>query len=176
MSGAAELRVKESDRIAALAEGLTRLGATVEERPDGLAIDGGTPLHGAAVRAHDDHRIAMALAVAGLGRRRHHVDRGRRVRFGLLPRVLRRAGRRGQPWVSGLPSASCSSASWARARARSGAVLARRLGWGFVDMDERIEERTGLTDRRHLPGAKAKPPFARRSWRWPGSSIGAPGA
>jgi 3-phosphoshikimate 1-carboxyvinyltransferase len=66
VSGAAELRVKESDRIAALAEGLGRMGATVEERPDGLTIDGGSPLHGAAVRAHDDHRIAMALAIAGL--------------------------------------------------------------------------------------------------------------
>jgi 3-phosphoshikimate 1-carboxyvinyltransferase len=66
VSGAAELRIKESDRIAALAEGLSRMGATVEERPDGLAIDGGSPLHGATVRAQDDHRIAMALAVAGL--------------------------------------------------------------------------------------------------------------
>jgi 3-phosphoshikimate 1-carboxyvinyltransferase len=66
VSGASELRVKESDRIAALAEGLSRMGVQVEERPDGLAIDGGSPLHGAGVRAHEDHRIAMALAVAGL--------------------------------------------------------------------------------------------------------------
>jgi 3-phosphoshikimate 1-carboxyvinyltransferase len=66
VAGAAELRVKESDRIAALAEGLSRMGASVEERPDGLAIVGGSPLRGASVRAHDDHRIAMALAVAGL--------------------------------------------------------------------------------------------------------------
>ena len=66
VSGAAELRVKESDRIAALAEGLGRMGANLEERPDGLVIHGGPPLHGASVRAHDDHRIAMALAVAGL--------------------------------------------------------------------------------------------------------------
>jgi len=66
VSGAAELRVKESDRIAALAEGLSRMGASIEERPDGLAIVGGSPLRGATVRAHDDHRIAMALAVAGL--------------------------------------------------------------------------------------------------------------
>jgi 3-phosphoshikimate 1-carboxyvinyltransferase len=66
VSGAGELRIKESDRIAALAEGLGRMGAWVEERPDGLAVEGGRPLHGAAVRAHDDHRIAMALAVAGL--------------------------------------------------------------------------------------------------------------
>jgi len=66
ISGAAELRVKESDRIAALAEGLGRLGARVEARPDGLVIRGGAPLKGAAVRSHGDHRIAMALAVAAL--------------------------------------------------------------------------------------------------------------
>jgi 3-phosphoshikimate 1-carboxyvinyltransferase len=66
VAGAGELRIKESDRIAALAEGLGRMGAQVEERPDGLVVHGGAPLHGAAVRAHDDHRIAMALAVAAL--------------------------------------------------------------------------------------------------------------
>jgi 3-phosphoshikimate 1-carboxyvinyltransferase len=66
IAGAGELRVKESDRIAALAEGLHRLGAHVEERPDGLVIEGGAPLRGAAVRSHGDHRIAMALAIAGL--------------------------------------------------------------------------------------------------------------
>jgi len=69
VSGAAELRVKESDRIAALAEGLRALGARVEERPDGLAISGGPPLRGARVRAHGDHRIAMALSVAALAAR-----------------------------------------------------------------------------------------------------------
>jgi 3-phosphoshikimate 1-carboxyvinyltransferase len=69
LSGAAELRVKESDRIAAMAEGLSRMGARVSERLDGLEIDGGTPLAGARVRAHDDHRIAMALAVAALSAR-----------------------------------------------------------------------------------------------------------
>jgi 3-phosphoshikimate 1-carboxyvinyltransferase len=66
VSGAAELRVKESDRIAALADGLGKMGAAVEERPDGLVIEGGRPLHGASVASHDDHRIAMALAVAAL--------------------------------------------------------------------------------------------------------------
>jgi 3-phosphoshikimate 1-carboxyvinyltransferase len=66
VSGAAELRVKESDRIAALCEGLARMGAAVEERPDGFAIEGGRRLQGAAVRAHGDHRIAMALALAAL--------------------------------------------------------------------------------------------------------------
>ncbi len=67
VAGAAELRVKESDRIAALAEGLRAMGVRLEERPDGLAIEGGRPLHGAAVRSHGDHRIAMSLAIAALG-------------------------------------------------------------------------------------------------------------
>jgi 3-phosphoshikimate 1-carboxyvinyltransferase len=67
VSGAAELRVKESDRITALADGLRRMGGTVEERPDGFVVRGGTPLRGGEVDAHDDHRLAMAFAVAALG-------------------------------------------------------------------------------------------------------------
>jgi 3-phosphoshikimate 1-carboxyvinyltransferase len=63
---AAELRVKESDRVAVLARELTRLGAQVAERPDGLAVEGGRPLVGARVSSEGDHRIAMALAVAAL--------------------------------------------------------------------------------------------------------------
>jgi 3-phosphoshikimate 1-carboxyvinyltransferase len=63
--GAEELRVKESDRIAALADGLARLGADVVERPDGLVIAGGR-LGGGVVDARGDHRIAMAFRVAGL--------------------------------------------------------------------------------------------------------------
>jgi len=66
VSGAAELRVKESDRIAALVGGLGRMGARVEERPDGFVLHGGHPLSGAVVDSHGDHRIAMALAVAAL--------------------------------------------------------------------------------------------------------------
>jgi 3-phosphoshikimate 1-carboxyvinyltransferase len=61
--GAAELRVKESDRIATMATALRALGARVEESPDGAAITGGT-LRGGGVDSHGDHRIAMALAVA----------------------------------------------------------------------------------------------------------------
>jgi 3-phosphoshikimate 1-carboxyvinyltransferase len=66
---AAELRVKESDRIAALAENLRRMGATVEERPDGLRVEGrqAGKLCGAEIEPHADHRIAMAFAVAALG-------------------------------------------------------------------------------------------------------------
>lgn len=63
---AAELRVKETDRIAAIAAGLRALGAEVEAFDDGLAIEGGAALTGASVEAEDDHRIAMALGVAGL--------------------------------------------------------------------------------------------------------------
>jgi 3-phosphoshikimate 1-carboxyvinyltransferase len=63
---AAELRVKETDRIATTVEELRRLGADIEARPDGFAVRGPTPLRGAAVDSHGDHRLAMALAVAGL--------------------------------------------------------------------------------------------------------------
>lgn len=63
---AAELRVKETDRIAAAVTELRRLGAQIEPEPDGFVVKGPTPLHGAAVRSHGDHRLAMALAVAGL--------------------------------------------------------------------------------------------------------------
>jgi 3-phosphoshikimate 1-carboxyvinyltransferase len=63
---AAELRVKESDRIAAIVDGLTLLGADIEGTPDGFLVRGPTPLRGAAVNAAGDHRIAMALAVAAL--------------------------------------------------------------------------------------------------------------
>lgn len=65
---AAELRVKESDRIAALAENLRRMGATVDERPDGLRVEGRKAgrLRGVEIEPHGDHRIAMAFAVAAL--------------------------------------------------------------------------------------------------------------
>ena len=61
--------MKESDRIAALAENLRRMGAKVEERPDGLKVEGrgAGKLHGAEIQPHGDHRIAMAFAVAALG-------------------------------------------------------------------------------------------------------------
>jgi 3-phosphoshikimate 1-carboxyvinyltransferase len=66
ISDAAELRVKESDRIAALAVNLRAMGASIDEKPDGLRIRGGRPLHGADIETRADHRIAMAFAVAGL--------------------------------------------------------------------------------------------------------------
>lgn len=66
ISGVKELRYKESDRIAAMTEGLSRLGVEVEERDDGMTIRGRPRLQGASVRSFGDHRVAMALAVAGL--------------------------------------------------------------------------------------------------------------
>ena len=62
---AAELRVKESDRISATVEGLTAFGARVRETDDGMIVEGGSRLRGAAVDSHGDHRIAMSMAVAG---------------------------------------------------------------------------------------------------------------
>jgi 3-phosphoshikimate 1-carboxyvinyltransferase len=61
-----ELRVKESDRIAAVATNLRKMGAEIEERPDGMRIPGGQRLHGAELDSFGDHRIAMAFAVAAL--------------------------------------------------------------------------------------------------------------
>jgi 3-phosphoshikimate 1-carboxyvinyltransferase len=66
IADAAELRVKESDRIAATAAALAALGVPVEERPDGLVIEGGARLRGARVASRGDHRIAMAAAVCAL--------------------------------------------------------------------------------------------------------------
>jgi 3-phosphoshikimate 1-carboxyvinyltransferase len=64
--GATELRVKESDRIHAVVRNLRAMGAEVEEFPDGMKIPGGQRLHGAVIESFDDHRIAMAFAVAAL--------------------------------------------------------------------------------------------------------------
>jgi 3-phosphoshikimate 1-carboxyvinyltransferase len=74
---AAELRVKESDRIAALAENLRRMGAQVDQRPDGLKVAGrhAGKLHGAEIDPLGDHRIAMAFAVAGLAAQGNTVIR-----------------------------------------------------------------------------------------------------
>jgi 3-phosphoshikimate 1-carboxyvinyltransferase len=65
-SGVKELRYKESDRIAAMTEGLRRIGVKVEEREDGMTIYGSGHFRGAAVRSFADHRVAMAFAVAAL--------------------------------------------------------------------------------------------------------------
>jgi 3-phosphoshikimate 1-carboxyvinyltransferase len=66
ISDAQELRVKESDRIATLCEQLRKLGVTIEERPDGFVIEGSPSLHGTSVTGSGDHRLTMALAIAGV--------------------------------------------------------------------------------------------------------------
>ena len=63
---AAELRVKESDRLAVMATQLQKLGARVIELPDGLEITGGVSITGTDVESNGDHRVAMSLAIAAL--------------------------------------------------------------------------------------------------------------
>ncbi len=65
VSGAAELRVKESDRLAAMATGLRALGMQVDETEDGATLHGGVRLGSGTIESHGDHRIAMAFAIAG---------------------------------------------------------------------------------------------------------------
>lgn len=63
---AAELKVKESDRIAVMTENLSAMGCDITAVEDGMIINGGKPLHGAVINCHSDHRIAMSFAVASL--------------------------------------------------------------------------------------------------------------
>jgi 3-phosphoshikimate 1-carboxyvinyltransferase len=65
ITNVSHLRIKESDRIAALANELDRIGVIAKEKDDGLVIVGGKP-HGADIETYDDHRIAMSFAMAGL--------------------------------------------------------------------------------------------------------------
>jgi 3-phosphoshikimate 1-carboxyvinyltransferase len=69
MHGLAELRVKESDRLAAILGGLRRCGVSAHDEGDSLVVEGGNPAGGAAIEAHHDHRIAMSFLVMGLAAR-----------------------------------------------------------------------------------------------------------
>ena len=66
IKGAARLRIKECDRLAAMTDGLSRLGADITETEDGLIIDGVDMLHGGEVEGYNDHRIVMSLAMAAV--------------------------------------------------------------------------------------------------------------
>ena len=89
VSQAEELRLKESDRISALCAELRKLGAAVEEKPDGFIVDGTGGLPGGAqVGAHGDHRLAMALAVAGLAAERPSVVTGAEMMAESFPGFL----------------------------------------------------------------------------------------
>jgi 3-phosphoshikimate 1-carboxyvinyltransferase len=67
ISHAERLRIKESDRLSATRSELTKMGANITETNDGLLIQGPSKLRGCAIDSHNDHRIAMACAVAALG-------------------------------------------------------------------------------------------------------------
>ena len=86
--GAAELRVKESDRITALVEGLRAMGADADEFDDGFAVRGSRRLAGGTVDAHHDHRLAMAFAVAALGATGPTVIHGAEVAAVSFPRFF----------------------------------------------------------------------------------------
>jgi len=66
LRGAEELRVKESDRIQVMADGLAALGVETTVTPDGIIIDGGQAIGGGTIESHEDHRISMSFAVASL--------------------------------------------------------------------------------------------------------------
>ena len=85
---AGELRLKESDRIAAMTQGLGRLGVAVQEQPDGMTVHGGGTIGGGTVESHGDHRVAMAFAVAGLAARKPVRVRGAEVMAISDPRFL----------------------------------------------------------------------------------------
>jgi 3-phosphoshikimate 1-carboxyvinyltransferase len=86
--GASELRVKESDRIKAMVEGLRAMGGNIEELEDGFAVTGGHPLVGTVVESFGDHRIAMALSIAGLGASRETEVNGAEVVSISLPQFF----------------------------------------------------------------------------------------
>ena len=92
--GAQELRVKETDRIATVVDGLRGLGADIEATDDGFVVRGTGGLRGGTIDAHGDHRLAMLGAVAGLASPRGRRGRRHGGRRGLLP------GLRGRPRAS----------------------------------------------------------------------------
>lgn len=92
---AGELRLKESDRIQAVTEELTKLGARIEPRPDGFVVHGPVRLKGAVVNGRGDHRLAMTLAVAGLVAEGETLIEGWEIineSFPEFPLVLKRLG------------------------------------------------------------------------------------
>ena len=162
ITGAAELRVKESDRIRTMCLELAKLGARVRELPDGLEIEGGRPLRGAACASHGDHRVAMSLAVAGGAIRGETRIARHRLRGDELPGVLgpdaraRRAGRRGLapgPWRRLIIAIDGPAAA---GKSTAGKALAARLGYLYIDTGALyravawLAEREGLAD---APGA-----------------------
>ena len=84
---AGELRVKETDRIATTVGELRKMGAQIEPTSDGFIIDGPTPLIGAPVEGHGDHRLAMAMTIAGLAAQKQTVVYGSACHRRQFPRL-----------------------------------------------------------------------------------------
>ena len=134
ITGAEELRVKESDRIAAIANGLAALGIAVEALPDGLRIQGGR-FRGGVVESHGDHRIAMAFSLAALRADGAGADSRLRERRHLVSGLCRaharpRPGHRGS--VSEAPVVTIDGPGGA-GKGTVSLLLARRLGWHYLD-------------------------------------------
>ena len=141
VTGAGELRVKESDRISALAAGFRAMGADIDEFPDGFHVRGRTRLTGGSPDAVGDHRLAMAFAIAGLA--------------ASGPDDRRAAPR---PWTSRIPASSRRSPRssvktdkvylvgfMGAGKSTLARALAARLDWRAEDIDARIEAREGRT-------------------------------
>ena len=144
ITGAAELRLKESDRIAALASGLAALGASrarAAGRPRG---------HGRRAAARGERRLARrppdrdGAGRGGARRLGADRDRARRVRGGLVPGVLRRCSP-GPRAVPERPARVVLVGFMGAGKTTIGRRLARRLGYRFEDLDRRIEKREGRT-------------------------------
>ena len=88
VTGAQELRVKESDRISALAEGFRRMGADIDEQPDGFEVRASRRLRRRRRRRARDHRLAMAFAIAALGASGPTTIHGAGAAASLISRVF----------------------------------------------------------------------------------------
>ena len=131
--GAGELRLKESDRIATVVDGLRGLGAEIEATADGFAVQGTGGLRGGAIAAHGDHRLAMLGAVAGLASREGVEVVGHGGRGGLLSRLRGRP--RSAPGVALASSAMVIAIDGPAGAGKStvARAVAERLGFTYLD-------------------------------------------
>lgn len=143
IKGLSTLRLKETDRIAALATELRKMGAEVEAGNDYLKIVGGKPLHGTEIETYDDHRMAMCFTLLGTvvpGVIIHDPACVKKT-FPAFWRVLaamrlRKALKKRQNIVfTGL---RCSG------KTQIGKLIAKKLGWDFLDTDKLVEQKEGV--------------------------------
>ncbi len=141
--GASELRVKESDRIATLGRRVPRASASTPTsgRTASSSPRAAARAAGGAADARGDHRMAMAFAIAALGRRGAVAHRGRGLGVDLLPRLLRDAGPARRVTADKIYLVGFMAAG----KTTLARALARRLDWRAVDIDELIEQREHLS-------------------------------